>query len=299
MPLDFKSGFVAIIGRPNVGKSTLINALVNQMISITSSKPQTTRENITGIYTDNECQIVLLDTPGIHAPKDLLSKRINDAAKGSLIDLDAIIYIVDDLYTRGQNYVIDLFKDLKTPVILVINKIDLLTKKSAIDKIILSYMEEFQFHSIIPISSTKKTHFQHLLSEIKSLLPQGPLYYPKDLVTDQSDEKRVAEIIRQKILFHTLEEIPYSVAVIIESMKYNQEFNTIDCSAVIICERPSQKGIIIGKQGELLKKVGSEARRSINNILDHKIHLELWVKVEKNWKNDASKLAKYGYYSDN
>ena len=292
--MSFKSGFVTIVGRPNVGKSTLINALVGQKIAITSPKPQTTRNLITGIVNGDNHQLVFVDTPGMHKGKNLLGKMINNMAIESLKGMDIIVFVVDKLRGLGEDHVISYFRDLGIPVFLVINKIDGLKGKMAIDEIILSYINDFEYSAVIPISAKNKKHIDKLVEYLVESLEEGPQYYPIDMNSDQSDMILVSEIIREKVIHHTQEEVPHSVAVVIESMNRNEEYKTLDISAIIVVERDSQKGIVIGHNGEMLKAIGSEARLDINKILDTKTHLTLFVKVKKEWRNNINDLKKFG-----
>lgn len=290
-----KSGFIAIIGKPNVGKSTLINALIGEKIAITSPKVQTTRFRITGILNEGENQFVFIDTPGMHKPYHGLGKSMDKSATDALMDADAIMWVVDQTYRRTDEIILERIKHSHLPVILVINKIDTLENKAEIDKIIISFLKVHEFKHIIPISAKDQTHLTQLKETLVEYLVEGPHYYPDDYVTDQTDESRMTEIIRERILYYTEQEVPHSVAVMLESFKFNEELNTMDIDALIIVERDSQKGILIGKNGEKLKRIGTEARKEINKIFDMKIHLSLWVKVKKDWRNDPTTVSRYGY----
>ena len=292
--MSFKSGFVTIIGRPNVGKSSLINSLIGRKIAITSPKPQTTRHLITGVLNGNDYQLVFVDTPGMHRGKNLLGRSINALAIESLKGMDVIIFVVDDVRGPGEDHVINYFRNLNIPVILVINKIDKLKGRMAIDGIILSYINDFEYEAVIPVSARDKTYVDRLIEWLVKKLPEGPQYYPTDMDTDQSDLVLMSEIIREKVLLHTKEEVPHSVAVVIESADKNEEYKTIDVSAIIVVERDSQKGIVIGNKGEMLKEIGTEARVDINKSLGYKIHLTLFVKVKKEWRNNINDLRKFG-----
>lgn len=289
-----KSGFVAIVGKPNVGKSTLLNAILGSKVAITSSKPQTTRHRISGIYTKGLNQIVFIDTPGMHDGKHLLNKRINQAAIDTLSDVDSVLYVVDRMFSEYDQKIINYFKMAKAKVYLVINKIDLLKTKHEIDELIVSYLNEYQFEGVFPLSAKSEQYLDKLLTEITNNLEEGPFYYPTELISDQSDELLMAEFVREKILHYTEEEIPHAATVIIESVNYNNEYKTLDVGALIIVERNSQKRIIIGKNGSKLKEIGSAARVDINNRFKVKCHLEMWVKVKKNWRNLDSELLRYG-----
>ncbi|PKK94159.1 MAG: GTPase Era [Tenericutes bacterium HGW-Tenericutes-6] len=291
---EHKSGFIAIVGRPNVGKSTLINALIGQKIAIMSPKPQTTRNRILGILSKAHYQMIFMDTPGMHKGKDLLNKRIDEIARTSLLDVDMVLWVVDRPYGEAESHLLSYFKDLDIPIFLVINKIDQLGKKSDIDAIILSYIDKLSFEGVFPISAKEKTHLDKLEEALIPHLTEGPLFFPEDMITDQSDEMIMSELIREKILYVTEQEVPHAVAVVIESLKQNHELKTLDVSALIIVERPTQKQILIGKGGEKIKKIGTDARIEINQILDTKIHLTLWVKVIKDWRNRPQNLKAFG-----
>ncbi|MDL2292675.1 GTPase Era [Acholeplasma sp. OttesenSCG-928-E16] len=292
--MSFKSGFVTIIGRPNVGKSTLMNDIVGRKIAITSPKPQTTRHLITGIITNENYQLVFVDTPGMHKGKNLLGKKINNLAIDSLKGMDAIIFMVDKERGFAEDHIINHFKETNKPVFLVINKIDLVKGKMGIDKIILSYINNYDYAAVIPISAKDNQNIDHLIDALVPFLKEGPMYYPKEMDSDQTDEKLMSEIVREKILFHTEEEVPHSVAVLIEHLEENAETKTLDVSAIIVVERDSQKGILIGNKGERLKKIGTEARKDLNKTLGRKIHLSLFVKVNKDWRSNINELKKYG-----
>jgi GTPase len=290
-----KTLFVAIVGRPNVGKSTLLNKLVNTKVSITSSKPQTTRNRITGILTEDGKQYVFVDTPGMHKGKDLLNKRIDKTAVGALADVDAVLFVTDRPLGLAEKHVIRHFQQIDCPVILVINKIDLLETKTDIDRLILSYMGSYPFEAVIPVSATGGTHLERIKDALDPFMTEGPLFYPEEMKSDQSKTQMMSELIREKILFHTEQEVPHAVAVTIESLEENEEDGTLDVSALILVERPTQKQILIGKGGEKMKRIGTEARKDINKTLDLKVHLTLWVKVKKDWRNRPSDLNALGY----
>lgn len=290
-----KSGFIAIIGKPNVGKSTLLNALIGKKIAITSPKVQTTRFRITGILNEADNQFVFIDTPGMHQPYHGLGKSMDKSASDALMDADLIMWVVDQSFRRTDQMILDRVKHSGFPVVLVINKIDVLENKAEIDKIIISFIKLHEFSEVIPISAKESKHLVQLKAALSKHLIEGPHYYPEDYVTDQSDDSRMSEIIRERILYYTEQEVPHSVAVMLESVKVNEELNTVDVDALIIVERDSQKGILIGKNGEKLKKIGTEARKEINHIFDMKVHLTLWVKVKKDWRNDPTTISRYGY----
>jgi GTP-binding protein Era len=294
-----KSGFIAIVGRPNVGKSTLINALIGEKVSIISPKPQTTRNRILGVLTENDYQMIFVDTPGMHKGKDLLNKTIDKVAVESIKDVDAVLFVVDQLMGLAEGHIIDYFKKIDIPVFLVINKIDELKNKSAIDEIILSYLPAYPFEGVIPISAKDKTYLDRLKESLMPFLQEGPLFFPKEMKSDQSEQQMMSELIREKILYHTEQEVPHAVAVVIESLEENPEMNTIDVTALIIVERTTQKIILIGKSGEKIKKIGTEARKEINSLLHTKIHLTLFVKIKKDWRNRPSDLKSFGYGENN
>lgn len=291
-----KSGFVAIVGRPNVGKSTLLNTIIGEKVAITSNKPQTTRHRISGIYTKDNSQIVFIDTPGMHKAKDLLNKRIDKLAVSVLKEVDAILFIVDKPFGLAETHVVNYFENIKVPVYLVINKIDEINyNKVKIDEMILSYISKYNFAGVYPISALNDENTNHLLNDLLENLSEGPFYYPVESISDQSETTTMSEFIREKILIHTEEEVPHAVAVAIESLEYNEEYKTLDVSAIIYVERNSQKKILIGKNGEKLKAIGTEARLDINNKFKTKTHLTLWVKVKKDWRNQIADLNRFGY----
>jgi len=291
----FKSGFAAIIGRPNVGKSTLLNRIVAQKIAIMSDKAQTTRNKIQGVYTTEEEQIVFIDTPGIHKPKTKLGDFMVEAAYSALREVDVILFMVsaDQPRGAGDDFIIEKIRQQQTPVFLVINKIDQRHPDDLL-AIIDDYRTQMSFAEIIPISATEGNNVAHLLSVISNYLPEGPQYYPKDQITDHPEYFIVAELIREKILELTEQEVPHSVAVITENME-KDAYDKIHVQATIVVERDSQKGIIIGKGGKMLKNIGTKARRDIEHLLGNKVYLELWVKVQKNWRDKQSNLQNFGY----
>lgn len=290
-----KSGFVTIIGQPNVGKSTFLNKMVGQKIAITTPKAQTTRNNITGVYNDNDSQIVFIDTPGIHTPYHELGRIMNKNAISTLNAVDIILFMIEDFDFKNQNEnIIEILKKANTPIILVINKIDLLKNKTDIDKIILKYKDKLPFKAIIPISTLNDININHLIDEIKNNLEEGPKYYPDNQITDNPLRFLIAELIREKIILLTKEEIPHSIAVVIEDLK--DEENLLNIRAEIIVERPSQKQIIIGKNGSMIKEIGRQSRLDINNLLNVKSYLDLWVKVKKDWRNKKIDLQNFGYF---
>ena len=280
----FKSGFVTLIGRPNVGKSTLMNCIIGQKIAITSNKPQTTRNRIQTVYTSEEGQIVFLDTPGIHKAKNKLGDYMVTVAEKTLSEVDVILWLVEpsNFIGAGERHIIEQLKKGKTPVILVINKIDTVKKEQLLEYID-TYRKEYDFAEIVPVSALKAENIKELLKCIMKYLPYGPAFYDEDTVTDQPVRQIVAELIREKTLRLLSDEIPHGVAVSIESMKYKK--NIVDIEATIFCERDSHKGIIIGKNGAMLKKIGSMARRDIEDLLEKQANLQLWVKVKKDWRD--------------
>ena len=289
-----KSGFAALIGRPNVGKSTLMNCLIGQKIAITSKKPQTTRNRIQTVYTSEEGQIVFVDTPGIHKAKNKLGDYMVNVAEHSLREVDVILWLVEptDYIGAGEQHIIEQLKKIKTPVILVINKIDTVKKEQLLGYIDL-YRKQLDFAEIVPVSALKKDNTGVLLAQIMKYLPYGPAFYDEDTITDQPTRQIVAELIREKVLRSIDEEIPHGVAVTIESMKYGKKL--VDINATIICERASHKGIIIGKGGQMLKKIGSMARAEIEDLLEQHVNLQLWVKVKKDWRDSDFLIKNFGY----
>ncbi len=292
----FHSGFVALIGRPNVGKSTLMNHLIKQKIAITSKKPQTTRNRIQTVYTDERGQIIFLDTPGIHKAKNKLGEYMVNVAEGTLSEVDVILWLVEptDYVGAGEQHIVEVLKRTNTPVILVINKID------TVDKTVVAKAEEtyrglYPFCTIVTVSALRNTNVDRLESLLFSLLPEGPMYYDEDTVTDQPERQIAAEIIREKALRLLDDEIPHGIAVAIEQMKERPDGGMVDIDATIICERDSHKGIIIGKQGSMLKRIGTDARKEIELLFEYRVNLKLWVKVKKDWRDSDFLLKNYGY----
>jgi len=291
-----KSGFISIIGRPNVGKSTLLNAIIGEKVAIATNKPQTTRNTIRGIYTDdkNEVQMIFIDTPGIHKPRNKLGEFMTDSALGTFSEVDAILFLVDDLLEAGpgDKYIVDLLKDVKTPKFLIINKIDILGPEKY-KRIFEEYQELGIFENIFGVSAAKGTNVNDVISLTERLMPEGPMFFPADMMTDYPERFLVSEIIREKTLMYLDEEVPHGVAVAIEQY---EETETIDnISAVIYCEKKSHKGIIIGKGGRKLKGIGKAARQEIEALLGCKVYLQLWVKVRENWRDSDIALANFGY----
>lgn len=292
----FRSGFVALIGRPNVGKSTLMNRLIGQKIAITSNKPQTTRNRIQTVYTDERGQIIFLDTPGIHKARNKLGEYMAEVTESTLKDVDLILWLVEpsDYIGAGEQAIIARLRKVDTPVMLVINKIDKV-KKEEILRFIDTYRKELDFAAIVPVSALKGENTDDLTDTIFTYLPEGPQYYDEDTVTDQPERQIAAEMIREKALRNLEEEIPHGVAVLIDRMKEREGGTLIDLDATIICEKESHKGIIIGKKGLMLKKIGTEARRDIEMMTGTKVNLKLWVKVKENWRDSDVMIRNYGY----
>ncbi len=292
----FHSGFVALIGRPNVGKSTLMNCLIGEKIAITSHKPQTTRNKITSILTKEDFQCVFLDTPGIHKPKHKLGEFMVRSAENTFNEVDLVLLLIEptEKVVEMDQYVIDRLANVKTPVVLVINKIDTIEREKLLE-IIETYSKLYPFTEVVPISAIKGSNTQELMQVIKKYLPEGPQYFPGDMVTDQPERQIVSEIIREKSLYLLQDEIPHGIAVEIMSMKKRENQDMVDVEATIYCEKDSHKGIIIGKQGAMLKKIGSQARRDMERLLGSSIYLQLWVKVKKDWRDSDFLLKNFGY----
>lgn len=294
----FHSGFVAIIGRPNVGKSTLLNRIVGQKVAIMSDKAQTTRNRIQGIYTTSDTQLVFIDTPGIHKPHSRLGDFMVKSALSTLGEVDAVLFMInaDERRGAGDNFIIDRLKNVKKPIYLVINKIDQVHPDHLLE-VMDQYKDALPWKEVYPISALEGNNVDELLTTLKGQLPEGPQYYPADQVTDHPERFIISELIREKVLELTRQEVPHSTAVVIDSIK-RQDEQKIHIQATIIIERSSQKGIIIGKGGSMLKKIGSMARRDIEHLMGDKVYLELWVKVQENWKDRQDLLASYGYRQD-
>lgn len=292
----FKSGFVSIVGRPNVGKSTLMNNVVGEKIAIMSDKPQTTRNTIQAVYTDEECQIVFLDTPGIHKPKNKLGEFMVKSATDAFKNVDLVLFVVDDSKKigPGDRKIIEDLRGIKTPVILVLNKIDKL-EESELFELMQLYSNEDLFKAIVPISALKGRNVNELLKVIGNYLQEGPKYFPDYMITDQPERVLVSELIRETVLHYLNDEVPHGVAVEVERMKSRQDKDIVDISAVIYCERDSHKGIIIGKNGRKLKGIGKSAREDMELLLGSKINLQLWVKVKENWRNLQNYITDFGY----
>ena len=293
---NYKSGFVALIGRPNVGKSTLMNHLIGQKIAITSEKPQTTRNRIQTVYTDERGQIIFLDTPGIHKAKNKLGEYMVNVAENTLKEVDVILWLVEPttFIGAGERHIAEQLSKIKTPVILVINKIDTVKSKEEILTFIAEYKDILNFAEIIPVSALKEMNIEDVKSSIFKYLPAGPQFYDEDTVTDQPMRQIAAELIREKALRMLDDEIPHGIAVVIDQMKERSN-GIIDVDATIVCERDSHKGIIIGKGGSMLKRIGTAARMEIENLMDTKVNLKLWVKVRREWRDSDMYMKNYGY----
>ena len=290
------SGFAAIVGRPNVGKSTLTNGLIGEKIAIMSDRPQTTRNKIMCIMNTDNAQIMFLDTPGIHKPQHKLGQYMVRAAESTLHEVDVVLFVVDVSEKRGagEDYILEQLRRVKTPVILVANKIDKLADKGKLFGIIESYTKDFAFAAVVPVSALQDTEFPGLVSEITRYLPEGPAYFPDDMITDQPERIIAAEMIREKVLRSTRDDVPHSIAVEIDEFKVRDN-DDIYIRANIFVERESQKGIVIGAKGSLLKKIGEQARRDIESLLGNKVFLDLWVKVKPDWRNKDKALKQFGY----
>lgn len=293
---EYKSGFVTLIGRPNVGKSTLMNHLIGQKIAITSNKPQTTRNRIQTVYTAEQGQIIFIDTPGIHKAKNKLGEYMVSVAERTLKEVDVILWLVEPttFIGAGEKHIVDQLNKVKTPIILVINKVDTV-KKEEILRFIDAYKDVCDFTDIVPVSALKGDNTEALIQTIFKYLPEGPRYFDEDVITDQPERQIVAELIREKALRLLGDEIPHGIAVAIDRMKERPGGGLVDIDATIICERDSHKGIIIGKKGEKLKQIGMQARQEIENLLDMRVNLQLWVKVKKDWRDSDFLIKNYGY----
>ena len=299
----FKSGFVTLIGRPNVGKSTLMNNLIGQKIAITSSKPQTTRNRIQTVYTDETGQIIFLDTPGIHKAQNKLGEYMDSVAERTLSEVDVVLWLVEPttFIGKGEQHIAELLSVTKTPVILVVNKIDTVDKGELLP-VIDKYKDMVNFKACVPVSAATGENKEDLLETVFDLLTEGPMYYDEDVVTDQAERQITAELIREQALRRLKDEVPHGVAVVIDSMKEEKDTsvrhshkNIMNIEATIFCERDSHKGIIIGKKGAMLKEIGTNARHQISDLLGMKVNLNLWVKVKKDWRNSDSLMKNFGY----
>lgn len=295
----FKSGFISIVGRPNVGKSTLLNKVLKQKVAIMSDKPQTTRNKIQGILTQETSQAIFIDTPGIHKPKHRLGEFMNKQAISTLNEVDLVLFLVeaDSEPGGGDQYIAELLQSVKSPIMLIINKSDLISKDQLLVRID-QYKNLVQAQEIIPISALTGDNVDVLLNEIQRRLPEGPMYFASDQITDHPERFIIAELIREKVLHLTHEEIPHSIAVVIEQITKREGRDTLFISAIIYTERKSQKGILIGKEGQLLKEVGKRSRHDIERLLGSKIYLDLWVKVKKDWRNQALDLKNFGFIEE-
>ncbi|WP_164668577.1 GTPase Era [Virgibacillus doumboii] len=298
MDNTFKSGFIAIIGRPNVGKSTFMNKVIGQKIAIMSDKAQTTRNKIQGVLTQEDSQFVFIDTPGIHKPKHRLGDFMVRIAENTLNEVDAILFMINakEGYGKGDQYIIDHLQQTKRPVFLVINKIDLVHPDELLP-LIEQYKDKYNFKEVIPVSALQGNNVTHLLDVLKAYIPEGPQYYPEDQITDHPERFIISELVREKALELTREEVPHSIMVVIENIE-ERESNAVFIQATIVTERKTQKGILIGKHGSMLKNIGKNARKDIEALLGSKVYLELWVKVQKDWRNKESQLREFGYRSD-
>lgn len=298
MGKQFKSGFVTLIGRPNVGKSTLMNHLIGQKIAITSRKPQTTRNRIQTVYTDKETQMIFLDTPGIHKAKNKLGEYMVSVAERTLTEVDVILWLVepDEKIGPGDSVILEKLKRVKTPVILIINKIDTIDK-AAVGNLITMWKKQHSFKAVIPVSALRSINTDTVLEEIRKYLPQGPMYYDEDTITDQPIRQITAEIIREKALRRLEDEIPHGIAVTVDVMKERKD-GIWQVDASIICERDSHKGIIIGKQGSMLKSIGIDARKDIELLTGGQVNLKLWVKVRREWRDSDIQLKNFGYFEN-
>lgn len=300
MSNEFKSGFVSLIGRPNVGKSTLMNCLIGEKIAIISSKPQTTRNKIQSILTTDDMQVIFIDTPGLHTPKSKLGNYMVKSAENTLSNVDIVLYLIEpfEKIKDSDKAILERLKNVKNPVFLVINKIDTVEKPELL-KVMEAYSNEYPFAEIIPISALKDKNTEELLKAIRKYIPAGPKYFPEDMITDQPERQIVAEMIREKALYLLQDEIPHGIAVEITSMKPRKDKDITDIEATIYCERDSHKGIIIGKQGSMLKKIGSNARRDIERFIDGSVNLQIWIKVKKDWRDSDFLLKNFGYDEKN
>ena len=295
----YKSGFATLIGRPNVGKSTLMNRLIGQKIAITSNKPQTTRNRIQTVLTLEEGQIVFLDTPGIHKAKNKLGDYMVNVAEHTLSEVDVILWLVEpsNFVGAGEQHIVEQLKKVTTPVILIINKVDTVEKDKVLEYID-TYRKLYDFAEIIPTSALRGQNMDDVIDSIFKYLPYGPQFYDEDTITDQPERAICAEIIREKALHALNDEVPHGIAVSIDQMKYRKKAKLVDIDATIVCERDSHKGIIIGKQGAMLKKIGSNARFEMERLLDCKVNLKLWVKVKKDWRDSDFLIKNFGYRED-
>lgn len=292
----YKSGFISVIGRPNVGKSTLLNKVIGEKISIISDKPQTTRNKIQLVYTGDEFQLVFLDTPGMQMPKNKLGDYMLKASKSSLGEVDVITFMVDESMDIGSldSYIINILKEVETPIVLLINKIDKMERED-VAKLIEKYAKMEIFEEIIPISALNNDNVERYIEVLKGLIPEGPQYFPEDMITDQPERFIISELIREKALINLKEEVPHGIYVNIDDVKTRKDGELMDVFATIYTEKESHKGIVIGKKGQMLKHIGQTAREDIERLMGTKINLQLWVKVEKNWRDKDNKIKYFGY----
>lgn len=299
MSQEFKSGFISIIGRPNVGKSTFMNKVLGQKVAIMSDKPQTTRNKVQGVHTTEHSQMIFIDTPGVHKPKHQLGEHMMRVTRNTLRETEVVLFIINasDEIGRGDEYIIDMLRDTDTPIILVLNKIDLIHPDELLRQIDV-YQDKLPFCEVVPISALQGNNVDRLVEVIDSYLPEGPMYYPEDRITDHPEHFIVSELIREKVIHLTAEEIPHAIGVEIDKMKAGDEDDKVHVQATIYVERASQKGMVIGKGGKMLKEVGKRARQDIENLLGSKVYLELWVKVQKDWRNRTDFIRNLGYRDD-
>jgi GTP-binding protein Era len=292
----YKSGFITVVGRPNVGKSTLLNQIIGEKISIISDKPQTTRNKIQMVYTGDDYQIVFLDTPGIQMPKNILGDYMLKISRTTLEEVDIVTFMVDESMETGKldNYILDQLKEISTPIVLLINKTDKLTKDQT-DKLVNKYRDMGMFQDVIPISALNNDNIERYLEVLKGMLPEGPQYFPEDMITDQPERFIISEIIREKALVNLEDEIPHGIYVDIDKIVQREDKELIDVFANVYCEKNSHKGMIIGKNGRMLKTIGQQAREDIEKLMGSKVNLQIWVKVEKNWREKANKVKYFGY----
>lgn len=297
--MGYKSGFVALIGRTNVGKSTLLNALIKEKVAITSNKPQTTRNTIEGILTEDDYQVIFIDTPGVHKPKHKLNEYMIEEVKKTLNEVDIVIYMVepDNKIGAGDKYIINHLKKVESPVILVVNKIDIISHED-IDRTINLFKEQYNFTDIVSISALKNKNIDLLKHTISLYLSEGPKYFPDDYITDKPEKFIVSEIIREKMLNYLEEEVPHGIYVEIDRMESRESKEILDIEAYIYCDKESHKAIVIGKNGQMLKKIGISARKELENLFGQKVYLDLWVKVKKGWRDNSSMLRNFGYVID-
>ncbi|MDX9918030.1 MAG: GTPase Era [Gudongella sp.] len=292
----YKSGFVTVIGRPNVGKSTLLNQVIGEKISIISDKPQTTRNKIQLVYTEEDCQIVFLDTPGIQMPKNILGDYMLKVSKETLEEVDVITFMTDNSLETGKldSYILGELKKVSTPIVLVINKVDMLSDDD-LKELISKYESMEMFEKIVSVSALNGTNIDGYIDILRELLPEGPQYYPEDTITDQPERFIIAEIVREKALNNLEQELPHGIYVDVDKIAEREDKDIIDVFINLYCEKESHKGMVIGKQGSMLKTIGKEAREDIERLLDTKVNLQIWVKVEKNWRERADKVKYFGY----